>query len=123
MRVERSDGTYFDIVNTPITFAYKRDPMDMPLVIEELRRTVQVQWSIENGTRPDARGLKMHQELLARASKHGQSDEIGAGLSTLRAEKARVEADQRLSATTGIPAPIGAGEPVLASADLDLPST
>ena len=97
-----ADKTKIVLVNTPIVFSYKIDPLEKPLTTEELKFSVQIAWSVEQGTTPDARGKAQHDEAMARAKRHGQMDDIEAALGRLRAAKAKYEADARLAGLAGL---------------------
>jgi hypothetical protein len=97
-----ADGTMYRIVNTPITFAYKIDPLEKPLTDEELKFTVQVAWSLEQGTPIDGQGQVQHDGRISRATRHGQMDDIEAGLGILRRNKAQRDADLRISGIAGV---------------------
>jgi hypothetical protein len=97
-----ADGTMYRIVNTPITFAYKIDPLEKPLTDEELKFAVQVAWSLEQGTPIDGQGGVQQDGRISRARRHGQMDDIEAGLGILRRNKAQRDADLRISGIAGV---------------------
>ena len=97
-----ADKTKVVLVNNPIAFSYKIDPLETPLTTAELKFAVQVAWSVEQGTPIDGQGKSQHGEAMARAKRHGQMDDIEAALGKLRAAKAKYEADARLAGLAGL---------------------
>lgn len=97
VHVELANGTHFDLMNYPLAFVYKIDPLEVPLTENQIIELASKAFGLETGSRFDAATTNVYEELRARALRHSQMEQVRPKIEALRRDRAKQDALRQLA--------------------------